>query len=177
MVYQTISAYFKDDYADELTLELVFDDILGKDALASQPTLSRIFNCIDEDILIHLDDIDKSLWNTIYFIKFLEHILLDLDSTLFGTYGNQEGKSINFHYQIHGYHPLLCYDSLTGDLLKTELRDETFHRSNQADKFMGLSSCNTWKWVLKHIFVETVDSHPLSFIKPVRRMTIPMPSV
>ena len=25
-------------------------------------------------------------------------MLLDLDSTLFGTYGNQEGESFNFHY-------------------------------------------------------------------------------
>ena len=41
-------------------------------------------------------------------------MLLDLDSTLFGTYGNQEGEGFNFHYQAHGYHPLLCYDGLTG---------------------------------------------------------------
>jgi len=63
-------------------------------------------------------------------------MLLDLDSTLFGTYGNQEGEGFNFHYQAHGYHPLLCYDGLTGDLLKAELRDGTLHCSNDADKFM-----------------------------------------
>ena len=63
-------------------------------------------------------------------------MLLDLDSTLFGTYGSQEGEGFNFHYQAHGYHPLLCYDGLTGDLLKAELRDGTLHCSNDADKFM-----------------------------------------
>ena len=42
----------------------------------------------------------------------------------------------NFHYQAHGYHPLLCYHGLTGDLLKAELRDGTLHCSNDADKFM-----------------------------------------
>ena len=63
-------------------------------------------------------------------------MLLDLDSTLFGTYGNQEGEGFNFHYQAHGYHPLLCYDGLTGDLLKAQLRDGTLHCSNDADKFM-----------------------------------------
>ena len=63
-------------------------------------------------------------------------MLLDLDSTLFETYGKQEGEGFNFHYQAHGYHPLLCYDGMTGDLLKAELRDGTLHCSNDADKFM-----------------------------------------
>ena len=52
-------------------------------------------------------------------------LLLDLDSTLLNTYGNQEGEGFNFHYQNHGYHPLVCYDGITGDLLKIELRNGT----------------------------------------------------
>ena len=136
MIYQIISAYFQDDCADELTLDPVFNVILDKESLASQPTLSRFFNRMDEDTLIQFDDIDKNLRDTIYSIKRPEHVLLDLDSTLFGTYGRQEGEGFNFHYQAHGYHPLLCYDGLTGDLIKAELRDGTLHCSNGADKFM-----------------------------------------
>ena len=136
MIYQVISSYFEDDCADELTLDPVFNAILEKDRLASQPTLSRFFNRMDEGTLLQLDDIDKSLRDIIYSIKYPEHMLLDLDSTLFGTYGSQEGEGFNFHYQAHGYHPLLCYDGLTGDLLKAELRDGTLHCSNDADKFM-----------------------------------------
>ena len=136
MIYQIISAYFEDDCADELTLDPVFNAILEKNGLASQPTLSRFFNRMGEDTLMQFDDIDKSLRDIIYSIKCPEHMLLDLDSTLFGTYGNQEGEGFNFHYQAHGYHPLLCYDGLTGDLLKAELRDGTLHCSNDADKFM-----------------------------------------
>ena len=118
MIYQIISAYFEDDCADELAIDPVFNAILEKNSLASQPTLSRFFNRMDEDTLLQFDDIDKSLRDIIYSIKCPEHMLLDLDSTLFGTYGNQEGEGFNFHYQAHGYHPLLCYDGLTGDLLK-----------------------------------------------------------
>ena len=136
MIYQIIFAYFEDDCADELTLDPVFNVILEKDSLASQPTLSRFFNRMNEDTLLQFDDIDKSLRDIIYAINRPEHMLLDLDSTLFGTYGNQEGEGFNFHYQAHGYHPLLCYDGLTGDLLKAELRDGTLHCSNDADKFM-----------------------------------------
>ena len=136
MIYQIISAYFADDCADELTLDPVFHAILEKDGLASQPTLSRFFNRMDGDALIQFDDIDKCLRDIIYSIKRPEHMLLDLDSTFFGTYGNQEGEGFNFHYQTYGYHPLLCYDGLTGDLLKADLRDGTLHCSNDADKFM-----------------------------------------
>jgi hypothetical protein len=91
---------------------------------------------MDEDTLDQFDDIDKCLRDIVYAIKRREHILLDLDSTLFAAYGRQEGEGFNFHYQAHGYHPLLCYDGLTGNLLKAELRDETLHCSHEADKFM-----------------------------------------
>ena len=69
MVYQIISAYFEDDCADELTLDPVFNAILEKDRLASQPTLSRFFNRMDEDTLLQFDDIDKSLRDIIYSMK------------------------------------------------------------------------------------------------------------
>ena len=87
MVYQIISAYFEDDCADELTLDPVFNAILEKNSLASQPTLSRFFNRMEENTLLQFDDIDKSLRDIIYSIKCPEHMLLDLDSTLFSTYG------------------------------------------------------------------------------------------
>ena len=136
MIYQIVSAYFQDNCADELTSDPVFTTILEKDSLASQPTLSRFFNRMDEDTLVQFDDIDKSLRDIIYSIKCPEHVLLDLDSTLFETYGHQEGEGFNFHYHAHGYHPLLCYDGLTGDLIKAELRDGTQYCGNDADKFM-----------------------------------------
>ena len=83
MIYQVISAYFQDDCADELTLDPVFLAVLGKESLASQPTLSRFFNRMDEDTLVQFNDIDKKLRDIIYSIKRPEHMLFDLDSTLF----------------------------------------------------------------------------------------------
>ena len=52
-------------------------------------------------------------------------VILDLDSTLLDAYGKQEGSAFNFHYQSNGYHPLVCYDGLTGDLIKIQLCDGT----------------------------------------------------
>lgn len=136
MVYQIIAAYFEDDCADELTNDPVLTAILEKDTLASQPTLSRFWNRMDDDTLSQLEAITTNMRDVVYTIKKPEHMLFDLDSTLLNTYGSQEGEGFNYHYQAHGYHPLLCYDGLTGDLLKAELRDGTQYCSNGADQFM-----------------------------------------
>jgi hypothetical protein len=136
VIYQIISAYFEDDCADELTNEPVMTAVLDKDALASQPTLSRFFNRMDGDTLVQLNQITRELRRIVYSIKKPEFMLFDIDSTLLDTYGHQEGEGFNFHYQAHGYHPLLCYDGLTGDLLKAELRDGTTYCSREADIFM-----------------------------------------
>ena len=121
VIYQIISACFEDDCADELTNEPVMTAILDKAALASQPTLSRFFNRMDKDTLEQLNRIIRKLRKIVYSIKKPDFMLFDIDSTLLDTYGHQEGEGFNFHYQAHGYHPLLCYDGLTGDLLKAEL--------------------------------------------------------
>ena len=136
VIYQIISAYFEDDCADELTNEPVMTAILDKDALATQPTLSRFYNRMDEDTLSQLNQITRELRKVIYSIKKPEFVLFDIDSTLLDAYGNQEGEGFNYQYKANGYHPLLCYDGLTGDLLKAELRDGTMYCSKEADIFM-----------------------------------------
>ncbi len=136
VIYQLIAAYFEDDCSDELTSDPVLTAILEKEALASQPTLSRFYNRMDESTLHQLDRIESTMRDIVYSVKRPQHMLFDLDSTLLNTYGKQEGEGFNFHYQAHGYHPLLCYDGLTGDLLKAELREGTKYCSKDADQFM-----------------------------------------
>ena len=123
MIYLIIAGYFEDDASDELTNDPVFKAVLEKDALASQPTVSRFFNRMDEDTLNQFLTIGRILRKRIYSIQMPEAIILDLDSTLLDAYGKQEGRAFNFHYQSNGYHPLVCYDGITGDLIKIQLRD------------------------------------------------------
>lgn len=82
MIYQILSAYYTDDCADELTTDPVMTAILDKDALASQPTLSRFFNRMDDDTLDQFNRINARLRKRIYSIQKPECLLLDLDSTL-----------------------------------------------------------------------------------------------
>ena len=123
MIYMIIAGYFEDDASDELTNAPVFKAVLDKDALASQPTVSRFFNRMDEDTLNQFLSIGKILRKEVYSIQMPEAVILDLDSTLLEAFGKQEGRAFNFHYQNNGYHPLLCYDGITGDLIKIQLRE------------------------------------------------------
>ena len=123
MIYMIMAGYFEDDASDELTNDPVFKAVLEKSALASQPTVSRFFNRMDEDTLKQFQEISRILRKRIYSIQMPQSVILDLDSTLLAAYGKQEGRAFNFHYQSNGYHPLVCYDRITGDLIKIQLRD------------------------------------------------------
>ena len=136
VIYQVLARYFNDNDADELTDEPVFNAILDKNALASQPTLSRFFNRMDDKTLVQFNEILKVLRKRVYSLNNPKMILLDLDSTLLKTYGKQEGENFNFHYQSRGYHPLMCFDGLTGDLLKAELRNGSAYSSTGVVDFM-----------------------------------------
>ena len=125
MLYMIIAGYFEDDTSDELTNDPVFKSVLEKDALASQPTVSRFFNRMDEDTLNQLLMIGRILRKRVYRIQMPQAVILDLDSTLLDAYGKQEGRAFNFHYQSNGYHPLVCYNGMTGNLVKIQLRDGT----------------------------------------------------
>ena len=136
MFYQFTAAYFQDDHADALRNDPVITAAIGKGALASQPTLSRFHNRLDENTLSQMEEMQRILRNRVYSVEMPEHVLFDLDSTLLATFGKQEGEAFNYHYQAHGYHPLLCFDGMTGDLLKIELRPGAMYCSNGAADFM-----------------------------------------
>ena len=101
LYFQIIAAYFEDDCADELTNEPVFTEILRKEVLASQPTLSRFWNRMDEDTLKQFDITDQAMRNTVYSVRHPDCMLFDLDSTLLNTYGNQEGEAYAIRFKEH----------------------------------------------------------------------------
>ena len=138
IIYMIIAGYFEDDASDELTNDPVFKAVLNKDAFASQPTVSRFFNRMDEDTLNQFLTIGRILRKRVYSIQMPQAVILDLDSTLLDAYGKQEGRAFNFHYRSNGYHPLVCYDGMTGDLIKIQLRDGTQYSCTGVVDFLQL---------------------------------------
>lgn len=136
MIYMIMVGYFEDDASDELTKDPIFKAVLEKSALASQPTVSRFFNRMDEDTLKQFQEISQILRKRIYSIQMPQAVILDLDSTLLAAYGKQEGRAFNFHYRSNGYHPLVCYDGITGDLIKIQLRDGAAYSCTGVTNFL-----------------------------------------
>lgn len=142
VIYQIISAYFEDDCADELTNESVMTAILNKDAMASQLTLSRFYNRMDADTLEQLVQINHELRKiVVYTIKTLELMLFDIDTTLFDTYGKQEGRGFITIRQMITIRSSATMAS-QGNLLKAEFREGAKYCSNGAGKW------NHPRWVV-----------------------------
>jgi len=91
--------------------------------LASQPTFSRFENdrfsgevdAANRAFLAHYLDKRKGK-------PAPREIVIDIDSTDDQTYGQQELAFFHGHYDGYIYHPLLCFDGDTGELLAVVLR-------------------------------------------------------
>ena len=176
MIYMIIEGYFEDDSSDELTNDPVFKAVLNKGTLASQPTISRFHNRMDEDSLNQFLSMNRILRKKVYSINMLEAIILDLDLTLLNVYRKQEGRAFNFHYQSNSYHPLVCYDGLTGDLIKIQLRDGTQYSSTGVVEFLQpiLDECLEDFPEIKLLLRGDSGFATLSFINSVKKTVLAM---
>lgn len=135
-IYQLIAGYHEDDAADTLTHDPVFTRVLGKPALASQPSLSRFFKRFDKQALDQLLAANQELLDRVHQLRQSDTLLIDLDSSHADTHGKQEQASYNTHYGTVGFHPLVAFDGFTGDFLKAQLRPGNVYTSNNVVEFV-----------------------------------------
>lgn len=136
-IFQTIAGYHCADHADELRHEPLLTTLLGKQTLASQPTLSRFAHRLTQSTGKQFEKMNEHLLDTYYRIETPDHFIFDVDSTHFQTYGHQYGTGFNAHYQAQGFHPLMVFDGMTGDCLKVELRAGNVYTSRNVVSFLG----------------------------------------
>lgn len=135
-MYSSIAGYHHDDDADKLRKDPIFTSILEKETLASQPTISHCINGFTGESLDQFNELLLQILEKAYRLEGMKHIVLDVDSTHVQTYGNQENRGYNYHYSSTGFHPLVVYNGLTGDLLKVELREGNIYTSKNAREFL-----------------------------------------
>ena len=131
-----IAGYAEDDSADHLTNDPVFTQILGADALASQPSLSRFWDRFDEATIEQLARANQTLLDTVHTHRQSETLIIDWDSTHADTYGGQEDAAYNTHYNTVGFYPIIAFDGMTGDFLKAKLRPGNVYTSNGVVDFV-----------------------------------------
>jgi hypothetical protein len=70
------------------------------------------------------------LWvDRVHKSKPLKQIILDMDSSVSSTYGNQEGSAYNGYFECTCYHPLFCFNQF-GDLERALLRNGNVHSAD-----------------------------------------------
>lgn len=127
--------------------------MLGKERLASQPTISRFNENATMATAKSLASINVVLQKRVYSIEPQDQFVFDLDSSGFAAYGIQYGANFNWHYKQKGFHPLFCFDGLTGDCLKAELRAGNVYTSRQVVRFVGPILTRYESWILGSLIV------------------------
>ena len=59
----------------------------------------------------------------------MPEVILDLDSSVSPTHGEQEGTAYNGHFECTCYHPLFCFNQF-GDLERALLREGQVHSAD-----------------------------------------------
>ena len=135
-IFLHIAGYHTDDASDHLATDPAFQLMMGKKRLASQPTVSRFNSKLNKLTLNILRRIQQFIRMTAYSVDRPSSVMLDIDTTILATYGSQEGGEYIHHYGAVGYHPVVVYDSNTGDIIRAELRHGSQYCGADADKFL-----------------------------------------
>ena len=135
-LYLRMAGYNNDLVLKDLKLDPIFQKMLNISDLYSQSTMSRFDNDLDEVDLQSFDKLNFSLLEKSYKKDLPERVILDIDSTGIRTFGNQNKQAYNGHYKENGYHPLMVFDGITGDLIKAELRPGNVYTSNGVVEFI-----------------------------------------
>lgn len=136
VLLQQIAGYAMEDAADSLKNNALFTQLMEKETLASQPTLSRMFTSMTSETVLDMEVLNQKYIDQYYGRPEVDTIVIDLDSTHCDTFGHQEKSDFNSHYRTFGYHPLVAFDAITGLFLKSQLRSGNVYTSTGVVEFI-----------------------------------------
>lgn len=85
-----ISEYQTDFSADVLSKDSIFQSLLAKEKLASQLSISRLWNRLSQENISQLQKVNQILMNKVRTARHTTEMIFDLDSTHLNTFCNQE---------------------------------------------------------------------------------------
>ena len=130
LILQMISDYHTDSSANILQHDPVLQTLSTDEPLASQSSISRLFDRVEGETIETLQVFNQTLLDQARTVRNDTEMIIDLDSTHSDTFGHQELTDYNAHYGTNGYHPLVAFDGLIGDFLKAKLRSGNQYTSN-----------------------------------------------
>lgn len=132
-IYQVVAGYEDCNDADYLRCDPVFkaacDRLLSDDALASQPTLSRLENSVTRKDMYRAGEYFVDLYIRRKKKEKPKRIILDIDGTDDPTHGGQQLTFFHGYYDQYMYHLLVIYDADNGALITAVVRPGNKHAS------------------------------------------------
>jgi len=143
-VYGRLAGYEDTNDAERLSVDPSMRYVVGGRARAKQAASTSQMGRFETEVLTQrkdlaaLTDLSGRWIDAVHQARGVREIVLDLDSSVSETYGQQEGTAYNGHFGCTCYHPLFCFNQF-GDLERAILRDG------------NVASADNWRSVLDPI--------------------------
>jgi hypothetical protein len=134
-VYGRLAGYEDVNDADQLALDPVIRQIVGARAVDGQAASASQMGRFETETLarpenrVALADLSGQWIDRFHERKGLKYIVLDMDSSVSPTHGEQEGTAWNGHFECTCYHPLFLFNQF-GMLERCALRHGNVHSAD-----------------------------------------------
>ena len=154
-IYSRLAGYDDLNDADRLCVDPVMRQVVGGRATEKQAASTSQMAHFETAVLTRPDNLKALMDLSGKWIEQVQQrrptdrIILDLDSSVSETHGQQEGSAYNGYFECTCYHPLFCFNQ-DGDLERALLRNG------------NVSSADDWRSVLETV-VARYRHRPLGF--------------
>jgi len=134
-IYSRLAGYEDTKDAERLAVDPTMRQVVGDRARDRDAALTSQMGRFETEVLtqpgnsavlMHL----SGRWiDAVHERKPIREIVLDLDSSVSETYGQQEGSAYNGHFACTCYHPLFCFNQ-DGELERALLRNGNVHSAD-----------------------------------------------
>ena len=157
-VYSRLAGYEDTNNAGRLSVDPAMRQLVGERAVSRQAASASEMSRFETDMLTQPPNLETLMGLSARWIDSIQgrdpgHVLiLDLDSSVSPTHGDQEGSAYNGHFGCACYHPLFCFNQ-SGDLERVQLRNGNVH------------SADDWRSVLEPVVVRYRDKAIRKFFR------------
>jgi hypothetical protein len=134
-VYSRLAGYDDTNDAQRLSVDPAMRQIVGGRAQERTAASTSLMGRYETETLTQSKNLElltnmPGVWvDRVHQRKPLNQIILDMDSSVSPTYGNQEGSAYNGYFECTCYHPLFCFNQF-GDVERALLRNGNVHSAD-----------------------------------------------
>jgi hypothetical protein len=165
-VYGRLAGYEDVNDADRLALDPIMRQVVGGRAVDAQAASASQMGRFETDTLAlpenrdALSDLNGQWIDRFHDRTLLKYIVLDMDSSVSPTHGDQEGAAWNGHFDCACYHPLFLFNQF-GMLERCSLRHGNVH------------SADGWQDVLDPVIARYAERDLMRFLRADAAFAIP----